>query len=220
MTPGAGLISNLVTIGPGSTSSTVASIPKSFNFNSSSLERASSDSSELPYFSLGASSNISRLGREDDSLESNNFDCLCSLAFAPSSIIGLDFSIFGFVVYCLSVVSVLRFIAKTVFLSFSFFTLAFFLRDFFISTFLEISLVFISTVLEASIINEASFVINFPIDSMTVIQEKPIKIGIKQNQILNMSNVVPIILKLFNKEEAIAKPNIPPAPSGIQDMDK
>ena len=55
---------------------------------------------------------------------------------------------------------------------------------------------------------------------MTVIQEKPINIGIKQNQILNISKVVPIILKLFNKKEAIAKPNIPPAPSGIQGIDK
>jgi len=99
-TPGAGLISNLVTIGPGSTSSTVASIPKSFNFNSSNLESASKDSCELPYFSFDASSSKSKLGNNESDEVSNNLDCLSVLAFLPSSIGGAVFSIFGFDALC------------------------------------------------------------------------------------------------------------------------
>ena len=85
-----------MTIGPGNTSSTVASIPKSFNFNSSNLESASNDSCELPYFSFDASSSKSKLGNNESDEVSNNLDCLSVLAFLPSSIGGAVFSIIGF----------------------------------------------------------------------------------------------------------------------------
>ena len=90
------MISNLVTIGPGNTSSTVASIPKSLSFNSSNLDKASRDSSEFPYFSLLASSRRSKLGINDAEDSSNNLVCLSFEAFLPSSIGGITFSIFGF----------------------------------------------------------------------------------------------------------------------------